>query len=145
MVHFKKILCMNDRKEEMHPALERAVDMARREGASLTVAEARDDIPLSPEYALSAADMDELRSIIVRDSEERLQKRIDPIKASGVEVTAKVMVGTQFLEIIKEVIRGGHDLLILSPQRKVVLRVGRDSFREKAVCEDHGRGGPDSF
>jgi len=122
MVRFKKILCMNDRKEGMHPALERAVEMARREGASLTLAEARDDIPAGPEYGLSASDVEELGQLILRDSEKRLRNIIDPIKASGIDVTAKVMVGTQFMEIIREVTREGHDLLILSPQRKAALR-----------------------
>jgi universal stress protein E len=122
MAYFKKILCMNDRKSEMHPALQRAVDLAKSEKASLTVAEALDDIPAESKFEASAAVATDIRAAVIRYSEERLEKLISSIRNEGVEVSAKVLVGTQFMEIIREVIQNQHDLVILSPQRRAGLK-----------------------
>jgi universal stress protein E len=122
MSHFKNILCMNDRKSEMHPALQRAVELAKSENAALTVAEVIDDIPFDKKAGITSGDTADMRDAIIRYSEEGIENIISPIRDEGIKVSAKVLVGTQFMEIIREVIRNRHDLVILSPQRRAGLK-----------------------
>ncbi|MEJ2024742.1 MAG: universal stress protein, partial [Deltaproteobacteria bacterium] len=100
----------------------RAASLAKSEKAALTVMEVLDDIPSGKRDVLASGATGEMRDAILRYSEERLEKLIAPMRDEGIKVSAKVLFGTQFLEIIREVIRNHHDLVILSPQRRARLK-----------------------
>lgn len=46
------------------------------------------------------------------DMQGRLEAIVAPLRAAGVEVSTRVTRGRSYLEIIREVLRGGHDLVV---------------------------------
>lgn len=116
MKRFKKILYVNDGKTESEGALERAVNLARTNRALLTVVEIQEDFPHDLIGQSATRDLLAVRKLGVQECTERLENLIKPIKEEGVKATSKVLQGTHFLEIIREVLRNNHDLVMLSPQ-----------------------------
>ena len=80
----------------------------RPDGAHVTVAEAAVVI----------------REHIVEEESQRLDKWVDFVQRSGVPVYGKMLYGTPFLEIIREVLRNDHDLVMITAE-------GRGGLRER--------------
>jgi len=122
MKRFEKILFISDGKTEREEALERAVNISKRNQALLTVVEVLEDLPKEMQSSLKSTDAGGLDKIAAQESAERLDNLIAPIKGEGVQVTSKILLGTSFIEIIREVLRNNHDLVMLSPRKKPKLR-----------------------
>jgi universal stress protein E len=109
---FKSILVDIDASAPTHPALERAIRLARRSGATLTVA----DVMTVPAYA---------RRYLPADLEEemgsrRRQQLADVARGvTDVRAESRLLVGRPATALIQEVLRSGHDLLIRSHARDV--------------------------
>ena len=59
----------------------------------------------------------------LKERERRLQRLVPAIRTDSVDdVSAKVLVGTPFLEIIKQVLRHGHDLVIAGAEGGSVVK-----------------------
>ncbi|HHL45226.1 MAG TPA: universal stress protein, UspA [Gammaproteobacteria bacterium] len=111
MQRFKDILCVVVADSRSETALRRAVTLAENNQASLTVISVIDEIPSDMKLlnrALWPADFRQKRML---EQQKRLQKRIDPWDKSG-KIRIRVLVGIPFLQIIREVLRNGHDLVI---------------------------------
>ncbi|HSR34067.1 MAG TPA: universal stress protein [Anaerolineae bacterium] len=65
-----------------------------------------------------------IREHIVEEESQRLNQWVDYIRRSGVPVTGKMLCGTPFLEIIREVLRHEHDLVMTATE-------GRGGLRER--------------
>jgi nucleotide-binding universal stress UspA family protein len=162
MERFKNILVVVDEKTENKGAVERAVTLARRNQARLTVANpvralprqvARPDVhePLvdidiieewpphadrspapEPPVVLSewphgaqmavAEPAVVIREHIVEEESQFLEQWVDYVRRSGVPVTGKMVYGTPFLEIIREVLRCEHDLVMITAEDRGVLK-----------------------
>ena len=117
MKRFKDILCVVESGVSCKPALERAVTLAENNQASLTVVAVIERIsagigmpdggPISTELqdALQSAHIQELETLV-----EPYRKRI--------KINTRVLMGVPFLEIIREVLRNGHDLVIKIPETR---------------------------
>lgn len=173
MQRFKSILVVVDEGTENRAVVERAVILAQRNQAHLTIAntvkalppqvprpttpeppvedqELGIDIveewppvdglpsmpqqPLPPEKPLTEEPEGAgepapeatvvIREHIVEEESQRLEQWVDFVQRSGVPVTGKILYGTPFLEIIREVLRNEHDLLMTAPG-------GRGGLRER--------------
>ena len=51
---------------------------------------------------------------VMKDHQEQLQPLIKSIVAAGVEVKTRLVSGTPFLEIIRQVLRDRHDLVMVT-------------------------------
>lgn len=115
MRRFKHILFVVDPRENCRAVLERAVGLAENNQADLAVVDVVPRVPagfILPEGGAVPAD---LQIALVNEHARRLERLIEPFH-ERVRVTGKVLVGTPFLEVIREVLRGGHDLVIRSPE-----------------------------
>lgn len=65
----------------------------------------------------------EIHEMIIEVEEKYLEEIIATIRQAGVQVSGKILNGTPFLEIIREVLRNGHDLVIIAAE-------GGGGFRE---------------
>jgi len=111
MKRFKDILCVVARGAEHKPALERAVTLAENNQASLTVIAVAERVAAGigmPDGGPISAD---LQAALVSVHEQELESLIEPYR-QRIKMQARVLVGTPFLEIIREVLRDGHDLVI---------------------------------
>jgi universal stress protein E len=164
MQRFKNILVVVDEKAENRAVVERAVTLAQRNQARLTVVDTvgalprqatMPDVPESlvgidiieewppdagrplapePPVALSEwlaeAEMPVkeaavvIREHIVEEESRRLEQWVDFIQQSGVPVGGKMLYGTPFLEIIREVLRNEHDLVMTTAE-------GRGGLKER--------------
>jgi universal stress protein E len=111
MERFKEILCLVTTPESSKLALERAVTLAEHNQASLTAVAVTEPVSIGmgiPDGGPVSAD---LQAAMVSACRQELESSVDPY-LSQFEIKKKVLVGVQFLEIIREVLRNGHDLVI---------------------------------
>lgn len=109
MKRFKDILAVYDGSIGAEDALNQAMVLARANRAKLTI------VDLAEEGRYS------FRSI--QERERRLQRLLPAIRAESVEdVHARILIGTPFLEIIRQVLRKQHDLVIASAEGGSVIK-----------------------
>ena len=118
MKRFKNILLVYDGAEPSKSTINRAVNLATINQASLTVIDVIEEIPRDYQMLITALLPEEIMELAVKEQNERLERYIIPILKAGVQVSAKVLVGKEFLEIIREVLRNKHDLVIKTARGK---------------------------
>ena len=115
MKRFKNILLVCDRDSEHDELLSRAIALAKSNEARITLIDPVDSEPgeLSAIFAaLPGARGQEVEQELLNFHRARLAAIAASITAQGVEVRSLVPQGVAFIEIIREVLRGGHDLLM---------------------------------
>jgi len=111
MERFKEILCVVTTPESTKVALERAVTLAENNQARLTVVAVTEPVSLGMGMPDGGPVSVELQAALVSVCAQGLEFSVEPF-LTRLEVKTKVLVGVQFLEIIREVLRNGHDLVI---------------------------------
>ena len=114
MNRFNNILCVVKPGETSKPAIERAVSLAQQNQANLTIVNVVQKFVSGIDMPEGGPISNELQIAIQRDHEERLKPLIDPYRKQ-IDLDFKVLIGEPFLEIIREVIRSSHDLVIKVP------------------------------
>ena len=71
---------------------------------------------------ISAMPPQELAESVIKEHHEHLNGLVEPIRRQGIRVSVNVMTGTPFLEIIRQVLRKGHDLVIMTAEGKGGLK-----------------------
>jgi nucleotide-binding universal stress UspA family protein len=115
MKRFKDILCIVEPGKECKPALERAVTLAENNQANLTVITVASSISDGigmPEGGPTSA---ELQEATVSSHKQELENLVEPYRQRS-KIETRVLIGTLFLEIIREVLRNAHDLVIKCPE-----------------------------
>jgi len=102
---------------ECDPAtLERAAELAKSNDALLTVVQVVREMPGHwREVSLGGTPVD-LQALAVKEYRARLDELVTPLKREGVRASTKVLVGTPFLEIIREVIGQERDLVMMTAE-----------------------------
>lgn len=111
MRSFNNILVYVDLEADHHQSLIRAADLAEHGHAELCVAagiESEDNLTakLLPGFAKK------WHGETVEQMNHKLELLAGPLKQRGIEVTTKVLVGRPWLEIIRDVLSHGHDLVL---------------------------------
>jgi len=111
MKGLKHILCVIEAGAACQCALERAVALAENNQASLTVVAVAGRIAAGiglPEHGLVP---DDLQAEVVDAHARELETLTDAYRGR-IRMDTRVLVGTPFLEVIRDVLRNGHDLVI---------------------------------
>lgn len=114
MKRFKHILAVVSRSisPDSNPALRKAADLAKVNQAKLVLMDVID----VPEYDFRDLDgilsPEDMFSYQADKSMQMLQPYMDGLRSEGVDVECKIVKGKDFIEIIREVVLGHHDLLI---------------------------------
>jgi universal stress protein E len=110
MNQFKNILVQVDTRRDEQALLHRAIELAKVHGATLKI------VDIVPEFSWplrwAATDYDEIRQAVIHQKEELVEALIAPLRNFGVEVTSKVLCGKSSDQIIGEVVRSKHDLVM---------------------------------
>ena len=172
MQRFKNILVVIDPRIESKAVIERAVDLARRNDARVTLVCTIDQPPpddqeqltvelqvaatgpildiiedwppatdLSPGAQQSKGHQEPsggrspeiadwrarapamlIQERVEREESQCLERWSDSFRQSGLQVDSKILHGIPFLEIIREVLRHGHDLVMTTAQGRTNLR-----------------------
>lgn len=103
MRRFKRILVVADPLTSAEPAIARAVQLARANKAEVTVVNVQRELE---------RDLPSMQKVITRQQKERLDELVRKVAVKGDKITTKPLTGISFIEIIREVVSGKHDLLM---------------------------------
>ncbi len=115
MKRFKDILCVVKSGKAGRQAIERAVALAENNQASLTVVSVVERVTIGIGIPKDSPVPADLQAALVAAHAQNLETLIGPYR-NRAEIKTRVLTGTPFLEIIREVLRGGRDLVIKSPE-----------------------------
>lgn len=122
MKRFKKILVVTDSKKTGRIMLKRAASLASTNQATLKVLEVIEKSPPDMQTLIASMPLEDMQDRIVEQKLKELNQLISPIKDKDVAVTSEVLVGRPFIEIIREVLRNKHDLVMITAEGKRGLR-----------------------
>ncbi len=107
---FKNILVALDMSKPAPLVVERAARLAEISQASLTLV---DGVPhLSWAQRMAWNDSEHVQELILREKTSQLKKLASSLRRRGIAVRYKVLVGRTWEELVRQVLRGKHDLLI---------------------------------
>ena len=109
----------------------KAVEIARRNNATITIIGATKEVPEHLESLVQEKFNLDLQRILRDRKNEQLQKVIVFFDGKEVEITYRTVRGTDFREIIKVVLRGSYNLLIT---RKIQENTLKEKFFGTAVA-----------
>jgi nucleotide-binding universal stress UspA family protein len=116
MARFKKILVSYGSEGNDSIALELAVRLAQDSGGSLTVAQVIPPLPQDVPSDLHG--MDDLRTTLSQAAQANLDKAVEGVSQSNVPIQTRVLWGYVAMEITREVMRAGHDLVMKASGRE---------------------------
>lgn len=115
MKGFQNILCVVQSGEASKTVLERAVTLAENNQASLAVVALAERVRVSgglPEAGSAAAGV---QQALVSAEAQALESLIEPFR-ERIDISTKVLIGVPFLQIVREVLSQGHDLVVKAPE-----------------------------
>lgn len=113
MKRFKKILVYID-ESRREGALKQAMELAKRNQAAVHVIDVSKKLLDYAHMLGPSIQVEEIYKNAAASRKELLEKLVEPTREEGVEVTTDSLYGAPFLEIIREVLRDGYDLVIKS-------------------------------
>ncbi len=114
MKRFKNILAVYNQHPGDETTLERATALAQRNSARLTVVEVTEDF--GGTEGLMAIQSEAAAHRVAAERLAHLERLIESIRHKGIEVGAGVLSGSPFLAIIQAVLRGKHDLVMITAE-----------------------------
>ena len=111
MKHFTNILYVLDRETEQPCGLERAAALARGNQARLKVVSVVESLPAGTPLEGLDLTTDDLQAASCAECEQRLNALVEPLRDT-LAIETKVLTGKLFLEVIREVLRHDHDLVM---------------------------------
>jgi nucleotide-binding universal stress UspA family protein len=114
MDSFRKILVDIDATATAHPALDRAILLAKKSRATLTVADVMTVPPYARQYLPAG-----IEEGLVRDRRQQLARIAREV--SDVQAAPKLLVGRPATALIEEVLRSNHDLVMRSHARDLTM------------------------
>ncbi|TWU41958.1 universal stress protein [Novipirellula artificiosorum] len=122
MKRFQKILVATDTRFDNQAMVDEAVQLARGNGASLKIVDVMPELPWT--VRLTMKDHEHVSELMRDEKQQMLEALAVPIREKGVDVEVKVLQGKTSVEIIREVLRGQHDLVIRSVKGVQSRRAG---------------------
>jgi nucleotide-binding universal stress UspA family protein len=122
MRHFQRLLVVVDAGAPTHAALDCAASLAQRHGAALKI------VDVVPEHLWlvrqMAPDYEHIRELYTKEKSDFLDAAAASLRNQGLVVTTKVLFGRSSLEIIREVLRENHDLVLKEAKGRRSRRTG---------------------
>ena len=118
MKRFKNILFYTDGRGDSDPALSRAVELAQRNHGQLTVLGVLRELPRELSRLVGGIHPVDLQESAMQELRERLAELVAPFREMEppVDIAIEVRCGVPFIEIIRTVLRFGHDLVTMSAE-----------------------------
>ena len=122
MERFKNILLVVNSEIKNPAALSCAFYLAENNDAKLKIVDVIKETsryqPILPESAKNI----NLHDILANEKRENIERLLIPYESSNVDPSIGILTGAPFLEIIHEVLRKDHDLVIITPEGKGELK-----------------------
>ncbi len=118
MKRFKNILVVCDFAVKQQVAIDRASSLANQNEARLTVLTVVKELPADTRMAVTGIPPGKLLERVIDEHRKKTDALAVDIGRQGVDTRSRVVTGVPFLEIIRQVLRDGHDLVILAAEGK---------------------------
>jgi len=112
MKRFKNILFVSENHEKEQEAFERVAELALRNEAKLTVIGVMKVSTLDALISHKTVSLGDLQQRLINERSAQLEGAISTLDNDRLEVSSKVLIGEGFVEIIQEVLRNDHDLVV---------------------------------
>jgi len=122
MKRFKNILLFADPNTDVAVSSKWALTLAKQNHARLTVVDVLGQLPRDLQSAVTTMTPKELQDIVVKERLKQLEKLAKPARKKGIRISTKVLIGTPFLEIIRDALHNHYDLVIKSAESKTTAR-----------------------
>lgn len=136
MKRFSRILCVVDPWVACEAVLTRATALAESNQAGLSVVSVA-SVPAhpTPGVRIGSRSADDAAAALVEEHTRRLEAAVAPYRGRR-DLNAKALAGIPFLEIVREVLRGGHDLVVKAPDDAGWLKrlLGSDDMHLLRKC-----------
>lgn len=110
MKHFQNILVATDTRLEDQSIVHEAAKFAKENHASLKLVDVVPPLPWT--VRLMVSNHEHMHELMVREKQEQLDALAAPLRDEKIEVEAKALTGKTSVEIIREVLRDKHDLVM---------------------------------
>ncbi|MGB7346947.1 MAG: universal stress protein [Pirellulaceae bacterium] len=110
MKRFKNILVATDTRLDSQVILNTAAEVAVNNNASLRIVDIVPD--LSWATRLTLQDHQHVQDLLRKEKQQNLESLAAPIREQGISVETKLLEGKSSVEIVREAIRGEHDLVV---------------------------------
>lgn len=120
MQAFRNILVVCDDHSACEHAFARAAWLAQAQGAAVTLVDVVEAAPgeLSRLFRTrSGTDAEGVEEAVIALHRDRLEALAETLRQQQIRVTTLVLMGTPSLEIIRQVLRAGHDLVLKGARR----------------------------
>ncbi|MDX1410322.1 MAG: universal stress protein, partial [Saprospiraceae bacterium] len=117
MKRFRDILCVVEPEEDSRAALERASALAQSNQANLTVMAIIPRIRAGTRLPEGSPAPEELQALLAGEQMRLLDALAAPYRKLA-DIQVRVLHGTPFMEIIREVLRSGYDLVVRIPETR---------------------------
>ncbi len=119
MTRFKKILLVYNSLENGDEALIRAFTLAQHNKAKLTIVDVIEKLPLKIGAYFEQVSLNDLERTEAEDRVTEIRDIIKKLESrTKIKADVKVFIGTSYIEIIKEVLRNKHDLVMKTAEGK---------------------------
>ncbi|NEV63233.1 universal stress protein [Thiorhodococcus minor] len=115
MKRFKSMLYVVETGKRCTSVLRRAVALAETNQANLTLVDVVPQVPAGIGMPRGGPLSADLQTALRTEHAQALDALAEPYRQRA-EIQCKVLVGTPYLEVIREVLREGHDLVIKAPE-----------------------------
>lgn len=122
MNYFQNILVALDYKDTEQAEIDHALILAKSHSAKITFVSVIPPMPADAHLEISAMSPEERLQLQLRKREEELESVAECITSHAVEVEIIALSGTPSTEIIKQVLRGNYDLLMLSERENKTIK-----------------------
>ncbi|MEE4218181.1 MAG: universal stress protein [Xanthomonadales bacterium] len=112
MKRFSNILAVVNTNRSGISALKQAASIARKNGASLTVASVLEELPGERWMGVLASSASDIETIAKEQELNRLTEYVSAAEGDTGSIDKQVLVGRASSEIIRQVLGGQHDLLV---------------------------------
>lgn len=120
MQRFKNILLVLTPELEEKSTVDKAIALARQNGARLTLFSVLNEPPGLQGYGESVAQHQ--LATATAERKEWVRGQMLPLQKEGIDVVNHVVMGISFLEIIRQVLREQHDLVMTTAEEKKGVR-----------------------
>ncbi len=112
MKKFNKILHYVSLKSDCSLSLNRAFELADENNAELTIVSVVPEVPSSVKSLIPGYDVAEISEALIHEQQQQLKEVALPYRDRGVTVYERVLQGSIYLALIREVLKNKHDLVI---------------------------------
>jgi universal stress protein E len=132
MHHFRNILVAIDGDHASTGALARAARLADQSGASIKLVAVVKDLPWYTRLVLPKAE--EMQALVAQTWAETLEETAEPLRRNGTAVSTEVLHGRPHIEMVRAVLRRGHDLLVKQAEPNENVLFGSTDMHLLRTC-----------